>query len=302
MLDICLLGTSGMAPLPDRYLTALLIRYGGKKVLIDCGEGTQVTMKIVGWGFKSIDIICITHYHGDHINGIAGVIMAMANSVRTEPLTIIGPPGLHRILNGLLIICTDLPFKLKILETEIATNTIEIGEFFITTIPLNHKIPCLGYSIEIKRPAKFMLDKAEFNKVPQPAWRYLQLGESVQMDGKTYTPDMVLGPPRKGFKVSYVTDSRPSDKIVSAVAESDLFVCESMYMDYPDLEQVKKYKHMLGVEAAQMAKEARVKNLWLTHYSPAVPTSSLNVAPATAIFEHTQLGVDRKTCTLTYED
>ncbi|OON94909.1 MAG: ribonuclease Z [Candidatus Epulonipiscioides saccharophilum] len=302
MLDICLLGTSGMLPLPDRYLTALLLRYGGKKVLIDCGEGTQVTMKILGWGYKSIDIICITHYHGDHITGLAGLILTIGNSGRTEPLTIMGPPGLHKIVSGLLVICHDIPFKINLVELEMYKKTIQIDEFFITAIPLNHKVPCLGYSVEIKRNAKFLVEKAEKNNVPQVAWRYLQQGDTVQLDGQQYTPDMVLGDSRKGFKVSYITDTRPNEKIVEAVAQSDLFVCEGMYMDYSELEQVKKYKHMLGVEAAEMAKQACVKELWLTHFSPAVPTSSLDITNVKQIFENTQLGTDRKTCTLIYSD
>lgn len=302
MLDICLLGTSGMLPLPDRYLTSLLLRYDGKKILIDCGEGTQVTMKLLGWGYKSIDTICITHFHGDHVTGISGLIHAIGNSGRTEPVTIIGPSGLHKVINGLLVVCHDVPFKIELIELDMKEQSLQFGNFHVSTIPLNHKIPCFGYNIEIKRNAKFLVEKAKQNNVPTLTWKYLQQGEIVEFEGKKYTPDMVLGEERRGFKVSYVTDTRPNNKIVEAVSEADLFICEGMYMNKEDIEQVKKYKHMLGIEAAQMAKKAHVKELWLTHYSPAVPTNALDITKVKEIFRNSKLGTDRKTCTLIYED
>ncbi|OON91758.1 MAG: ribonuclease Z [Epulopiscium sp. Nele67-Bin002] len=283
MLDVCLLGTGGMLPLPDRYLTALLTRFNGNKLLIDCGEGTQVTMKLLGWGYKTIDVICITHYHGDHITGLPGLLLTIGNAGREEPLTIIGPPGLKRVVEGLTVICRDIPFEIKLMELPLQNNSLQIGDFFISAFPVQHKVPCFGYVVEIKRSPKFLPDKAVINNVPKETWRYLQKGETVEMDGVKYTPDMVLGEFRKGIKVGYVTDARPSKTIVDAVANSDLFICEAMYMEIDFLEQVKKYQHMLGVEAAQMAKEANVSELWLTHFSPAVTT--FNTACVTDIFK-----------------
>ena len=113
MLDVCLLGTGGMMPLPYRWLTSLLVRYNGSSLLIDCGEGTQIAIKEKGWSFKPIDVICFTHYHGDHISGLPGLLLTMGNADRTEPLTLIGPKGLERVVNSLRVIAPELPFQIK---------------------------------------------------------------------------------------------------------------------------------------------------------------------------------------------
>ena len=113
MLDVCLLGTGGMMPLPYRWLTALMVRYNGSSVLIDCGEGTQIAIKEKGWSFKPIDVICFTHYHGGHISGLPGLLLTMGNADRTEPLTLVGPKGLERVVNSLRVIAPELPFSIK---------------------------------------------------------------------------------------------------------------------------------------------------------------------------------------------
>lgn len=298
MLDVCLLGTGGMMPLPDRYLTSMILRYNGKKLLVDCGEGTQVTMKILGWGYKTLDILCITHFHGDHITGLPGLLLTLGNSGREEPLTIIGPIGLKKVVEGLTIVCRDISFKLNLIEVPIEKQTLQVGDFFITTIPAKHNVPCLGYSIEIKRQPKFVLEKAKENNIPQQFWKVLQNGESIE----GYTPDMVLGEFRKGLKVSYVTDSRPSAEISDLIQYSDLFICEGMYLQNEYKEQVRKYKHMLGTEGAEMAKQSNCKELWLTHFSPAIPNSELDIKGIKEIFENSFLGFDRKIKTLNFED
>ena len=113
MVELALLGCGGGMPIPERYLSSLLINYKGRKVLIDCGEGTQVSMKILGWGFKSIDVICITHGHGDHIVGLPGLLSTIGNSGRTETITIIGPQGISDIVKGLRVAASYLPYELN---------------------------------------------------------------------------------------------------------------------------------------------------------------------------------------------
>ena len=116
MLDVCLLGTAGMMPLPHRWLTASLMRYNGSSLLIDCGEGTQIAIKEKGWTFKPIDVICFTHYHADHISGLPGLLLSMGNAERTEPLTMIGPKGLERVVGALRMIAPELPFEIRYIE------------------------------------------------------------------------------------------------------------------------------------------------------------------------------------------
>lgn len=302
MLDICLLGTGGMLPLPDRYLTAMLARFNGRKLLIDCGEGTQVTMKMLGWGYKTLDVLCFTHYHGDHVTGLPGLLLTINNSGRTEPLTIIGPPGLKKVVEGLTIVSRDISFSLNLIELSYEKQTLKIGDFEITAVPVPHKVKCFAYIIQNKRLPKFVVDKARENKVPQALWKKLQKGESAELDGKLYTPDMVLGSERKGIKVSYSTDCRPIKELEEEIAGSDLFICEAMYIEDSYLDQVKKYKHMLASEAAKLAKNGGVKELWLTHFSPALPTSHINIDKVKEIFPNTQAGYDRMTTTIDFAE
>ena len=302
MLDICLLGTGGMLPLPERYLTSMLARFNGRKLLIDCGEGTQVTMKLLGWGYKTLDIICFTHYHGDHVTGLPGLLLTLGNSGRTEPLTLVGPPGLKKVVEGLTIVCRDIAFPLVLMELQYEAQEIQLGDFYISVLPVVHKVSCFMYLIENKRTPKFIVEKAVDNKVPQKLWKKLQQGETVIDDQTTYTPDMVLGEIRKGIRVGYCTDCRPSNEIEDLVQDADLFICEAMYLDDDQADQVRKYKHMLGKEAALLAKNANVKELWLTHFSPAVPNSKIDATPLKEIFENTIAGQDRMTTTIRFED
>ena len=149
MLDICLLGTGGMMPMPSRFLTAMLARLNGRLALIDCGEGTQVTMKMLGWGFKAIDVICFTHFHADHISGLPGLLLTIGNAGRTESLTLIGPVGLQRIVEGLTLIAPELPFPIEYIELDKDTpNPIQVGAFEIHHCPADHMVKCFAYRID----------------------------------------------------------------------------------------------------------------------------------------------------------
>lgn len=300
MLDICLLGTGGMLPLPDRYLTAMLARFNGRKLLIDCGEGTQVTMRLLGWGYKTLDIICFTHYHGDHVTGLPGLLLTINNTGRTEPLTIIGPPGLRKVVEGLTVVSKDIGFDLNLIELPYEKQSLQVGDFHITALPVPHNVKCFAYTIENHRLPKFMVEKAKANHVPQKLWKMLQQGENVQFEGKLYTPEMVLGEKRKGIKVSYSTDCRPIHELEEMIKDSDLYICEGMYTDDSYLAQVKKHKHMLASEAAELAKKANVKELWLTHFSPALPTAYINIDEVKKIFPQTIAGTDRMTTTIEF--
>ena len=155
MLDVCLVGTGGMMPLPRRWLTALMTRYNGSSLLIDCGEGTQVAIKEKGWSFKPIDVICFTHYHGDHISGLPGLLLTMGNADRTEPLTLIGPRGLERVVNALRVIAPELPFEIRFIEITKPEEVIELNGYRITAFKVNHNVICYGYTLEILRQGKF---------------------------------------------------------------------------------------------------------------------------------------------------
>lgn len=302
MLDVCLLGTGGMMPIPRRWLTSLMCRYNGSNILIDCGEGTQVAVKQKGWTFKPIDVICITHYHADHISGLPGLLLTMGNAERKEPLTMIGPKGLERVVRALRTIAPELPFDIKFIELSEDLETIQFEEYRIKAFKVKHSITCYGYSIEVDRSGKFDATKAKELDIPIKKWSLLQKGETVEADGRVFTPDMVMGPPRKGLKVTYATDTRPVENIAKAAKDADLFVCEGMYGEPDKEEKAKEHKHMTFVEAANIAKEANPKEMWLTHYSPSLVKPWLYLDTVTDIFPNAKTGKDGMSVDLMFED
>ena len=269
MLDVCLLGTGGMMPLPHRYLTSLFLRYNGSSLMIDCGEGTQMALRKKGFSSNPIDVICFTHYHGDHISGLPGMLLTMGNAERKEPLTLIGPKGLTRVVNALRVVAPELPFEIIFREfTGPEADFTECG-YEIHAFRLNHNVPCFGYRITIPRLGRFDPEKARALHIPISFWNRLQHGETVADGENVYTPDLVMGPERKGLKLLYATDTRPTDDIVREGAGADLMILEGMYGDEEKLERVKGHKHMMMREACALAKKAEPNELWLTHYSPA---------------------------------
>ncbi len=294
MLDVCLLGTAGMMPQPHRWLTALMTRYNGSSLLIDCGEGTQIAMKEAGLSPNPIDIICFTHYHADHISGLPGLLLSMGNSDRTEPVIMIGPKGLKTVVNALRVIAPELPFPIEYVEIDGDEASYEINGYHITAYKVKHNITCYGYTIDIPRAGKFSVDAAKSLGLPVQTWSLLQKGNNVEFEGKTYTPDMVMGPDRRGIRLAYCTDSRPCEAIVSHVKGADLFICEGMYAEKDKLPKAKKNKHMTFYEAAQMAQDAQVEELWLTHFSPSLVGAKSYMGAVKKIFANAYLGEDGK--------
>lgn len=303
MLDICLLGTGGMMPLPGRFLTSLMVRYNGSNLLIDCGEATQIAIKKKGWVFKPIDVICFTHYHADHISGLPGLLLTMGNAERTEPLTMVGPRGLERVVSALRCIAPELPFEIRYHELTEPEEHLEVNGYHITAFKVQHNVICYGYVLEIPRSGRFDAARAKAAGIPLPYWSRLQKGETITaQDGMIFTPDMVLGPPRKGLKVTYTTDTRPVPAIADYAAGSDLFICEGMYGEPEKQKKAREYKHMTFYEAAGLAAQAKPGEMWLTHFSPSLVYPENYLEDARKIFPETYLGKDGKSVTLTFEE
>lgn len=301
MLDVCLLGSGGMMPLPYRWLTSLMTRYNGSSLLIDCGEGTQIAIREKGWSFKPIDVICFTHYHGDHISGLPGLLLTMGNAERTEPLTLIGPKGLERVVNALRVIAPELPFPIIYREINGAEKEFCLNGYRLTAFRVHHNVMCYGYTLELDRAGKFQLERAQELAIPKQYWSRLQKGETITEGEQVYTPDMVLGRPRKGIKLTYCTDTRPVPSIAEHAKDSDLFICEGMYGEKEKEEKAKEHKHMTFYEAASLAEEAQVKELWLTHYSPSLTHPEEYMEEVRKIFPAAKAGKDRKSIELDFE-
>ncbi len=302
MVDVCLLGTGGTMPLKNRWLSSAIMRYKGHSVLFDCGEGTQIALKHAGFTFKPIDVLCLTHFHADHVSGLPGLLLSMGNEGRTDPLLIIGPKGAQKVVSSLRVIAPGLPFGIEIAELENDDDTFYFDGFTITAFRVKHSVNCYGYTLEIPRVGKFDPEKAKKNDVPLQVWSRLQKENSAEFDGKIYFSDMVLGPERQGIKVLYCTDTRPAESIGFCGKDADLAVLEGMYGSDEKESHAKTKLHMTFAEAAQIARDNNIKKLWLTHFSPSMPNPEEYLPEAVSIFENTEVGYDGKTETIHFSE
>lgn len=298
MVDVCLIGTGGMIPLKNRWLTSCYIECNGKAILIDCGEGTQIAMAEADLKMSRIEILLITHFHADHISGLSGFLLSLGNCSRTEPLTIYAPTGATDIINQLTCICGGLPFKLDIHEISMnKTTTFDAPQvdsmLEITALPVRHKVNCLGYSFNFKRKPVFNPEKAKSLNVPVKFWKSLHRGETITLDdGSTVTTEMVTDGTRKNIKITYVTDTLPFDDIADLAFRSNLFICEGMYGDETQKQSMNEKHHMLMQDACYLSSLAEVEKLWLTHYSPAMQNPEEYKKDLSKMFENVVISKD----------
>ena len=222
MLDVTLLGTAALMPIPDRALTAATLTCAGRTILFDCGEGTQTAARRAGVSLMKADVIALTHYHGDHIFGLPGLMQTLEVFGRTQPLTVVGPAGLRAALRPILELVghTGYPVRLAELpEGGVCMRQLAMGwpeAARLSPFPTEHRVPSQGYGFTLGRAGKFMPERAKALGVPVKLWSQLQKGQSVQAGGITVRPEDVLGAPRKGLKVVFTGDTAPCDSLVEA--------------------------------------------------------------------------------------
>jgi len=292
MIDAVLLGTGGMLPLPARWLSCLAVRVAGQITLFDCGEGTQIAWRKSGWSFRRIGAICISHTHADHVAGIPGILHAVANAGRTEPIRVFGPVGTAGVVSALRVIAPVLPYEVVLTELRSGDRFALPGGLAGSCERGEHALPVLAYRVDLARSRAFQPERARALKVPIELWKRLQAGESVSWTGGTATPDAVLGSPRSGVSIAYVTDTRPVPKLPQFAEAVDLLVCEGTYGSDEDLPKAARNKHMTFREAATLAANANAQLLWLTHFSPALEDPDAFVVNARDVFPRAMIGYD----------
>ncbi len=309
MLKVTIIGTSATMPLPNRAVAAMAVSINGYNILFDCGEGTQSAAKAAGVSLFKIKAICLTHFHGDHTYGLPGLLHTLGHMGRTDELLITGPVGLEQALKPIFQMCGGLPFTIKLhtfanKQQKPLPQTMEqlVGlPINLTAFPLAHRVPCVGYRIDLPRAGRFMPEKAKELNVPMPQWGKLQKGESVFVGETEISPSQVMGNSRNGLAVVYGTDTSPCKSLVKAAQDADLLICDATYAENDLSEKAAEFGHSTFAQAAEMAKQANAKKLVLTHFSASIQEPEEVLCNATDIFENTEVAFDGKVLELSFE-
>ena len=288
-LDLVFLGTSGSVPTAQRAPSALLLRRGGERLLFDCGEGTQRQLLRSSVGLPELPEVFVSHFHADHYLGLPGMLKTFALRGRELPLTVYGPRGLKDLFSTLRRVFGRLPYALELVELR-PGDVLERGEYNLVTFPVAHALESLGFAlVEHPRPGRFDVAAADGLGVPSgPERGLLQAGESVQLpDGRVVTPDEVLGPPRPGRRVVLSGDTAYSPLVLEAARRAEVLVHEATFLD-EERERAAETAHATAVEAAELARDAEVGLLALTHLSnryfgPEVAREARTIFPDTVV-------------------
>ena len=281
------LGTAGAVPTAQRGPAATLIRRGGERLLIDCGEGTQRQLLRSGAGLADLDAIFVTHLHADHYLGLPGMLKTFALRGREQPLTVHGPRGLRDLVRSLARVFGRLTFALELVELEPDQPVAREG-YRIEPVATDHGVASLGFAlIEPARPGRFDVAAAAAAGVPSgPLYGELQRGRAVTLDdGTVVPPDGLVGVARPGRRLVFSGDTRPCDALVEAAAGADLLVMEATFMDL-EADRAAETGHSTALQAAQIAARAQVSLLALTHLSQRSMPREI-AAEARAVFPET---------------
>lgn len=300
MIDITLVGSSGVYPLPNRSLTAMIFRYAGFNTLVDCGEGTQIALRNVGFSIPNLDVICITHCHADHILGLPGLLLSLNNMDGVRPLTIIAPEGFKLWFDNTMSCLPKLNFPILVQEVRFNSEFC-FGNTKLKTFCVDHTIQCFGYKFIVERSGRFNEKKALASGVPKEYWSFIQAGYIFKkQDGEIIDKNTILDPQRMPISVVYSTDTRPCLTLQENLQGTDLAILEGMYNDEKDLEKAIEVKHMLATEACQLAADANVGELWLTHLGPS--TTHLDLDKLKRIFNNVRTGYTGCNISLAFKD
>lgn len=293
-MEITFLGTSSAVHSYERNHPSIILKAFGEVMMFDCGEGTQRQLIYAKISPMKISKIFLTHYHGDHILGLPGLLQSMNFRGREKKLTIYGPRGLNALKDAIFSLgyCKiEFPIEFVEIDSGIVEQT---DEYFITSQNVNHFVPCLAYSIEELKKPRFLREKAIELGVPVgPDFGRLHNGEEVEINGKIIKPEQVLGPPRKGMKISYSGDTTPCEEMIELAKDSDLLIHESTYIK-EDNDKAEENYHSTSADAALIAKKSNSKRLILTHISTRYQDTNQLLKEALEIFENAEIAKDLK--------
>lgn len=304
MITITTLGTGSGKPTPERSVSCTAVFRDGDLILFDCGEGTQVQIARSSLRPGAIRIICITHFHGDHINGLPGLLGTLQLNQRTDPLVLIGPEGIKRYLGTLSKLgILGVGYPLEIIEVSSPGEVYDAGDFTIRAERLRHRVVCWGYRLsEPPRSGRFDLEAARALGVPPgPMYGKLQRGESVVLDnGEEIAPEQVLGPSRSGLSIAYCCDTQPCPGVKKLAKGADLLIHEGTYAPQENVAHARGHSTML--DAAKAARDAEVRKLIITHISPKYPNTEIFKRAVREIFPNTEIARDLDVFELAYDD
>lgn len=294
-MKLLFLGTGAMVPTRERNVSSVLLEYEGEFILMDCGEGTQRQMNIAGYNRTKVKKILLTHWHGDHVSGLIGLIQTIGNVPHPGTLTIVGPKGtqehMHHLTNSAIF---DKRLTLDVQEVFAATpqKVLDEAKYEIWAANVDHGVPTLAFSFVEKDTRRIDLVKAEsLGLRPGPLMGKLQKGNEVELDGKTITPSQVTYV-QEGRKVAYVMDTVKCDNAVRIAEDAEVVICESTFLSSEHQEKAEEYDHLSARDAAEIARDANAKKLFLTHFSQRYPNVTPHLQEAKAVFRNTECAHD----------
>ncbi len=304
MLGVTLLGTGATMPTAERALAAMALSCQGRTILFDCGEGTQLQMRRHHVSAARVDLIALTHFHGDHIFGLPGLLQTIACLGRTEPLWFAGPEGLERAMAPIFALAGPMPFEIRGIALD--KNGADLSDFLdgwprgsvLSAVETAHRVASQGYVFHLRRAGRFLPEQAEKLGVQKRDWARLQRGERV---GRV-RPEQVLGPERPGLTVAFSGDTKPCRALEKAARGADLLVHEATYASEADRAEANRWGHSTFTDAANAAARAGAKRLWLTHLSQAIEDVPSALEAARAIFPAAECPPDGHTIRLPFPE
>ena len=319
MIDVLLLGCGATMPAPDRALSAAVLRCGGRCILFDCGEGTQASLRREKISPMKIDLIALTHYHGDHIFGLPGLLQTMSCLGRTESLFLTGPEALAEAMAPILSLAGELSFP--VVPVSLSPEGEPLRRFSplwsestrLLAVPTAHRVPSQGYVFTLSRPPRFLPERAQALGVPVRLWKSLvgqAAASSVLVQGHVLLDEngipvqvgQLFGQPRPGLKVAFSGDTAPCEAFTEAAAGADLLIHDATYALDEEAPEAALWGHSTFSQAAAVAASACCARLWLTHYSQALTQPELSLPIAAAVFPSAECGHDGKRITLAFRE